>query len=65
MMGGEQSRPQPSTGAALCRRQAGRPISQFDAQIAAITSAAGASVATRNGGDFEGCNIQVLNPWED
>ena len=51
------------THIAVQRRRAGRPISQFDAQIAAIASAARAAVATRNLSDFEGCGIKVLNPW--
>ena len=46
------------------RRRAGRPISQFDAQIAAIASASRAPVATRNVSDYENCGIQVLNPWD-
>lgn len=45
------------------RRAAGRPISQFDCQIAAIGRAHGASVATRNTVDFEHCGIQLINPW--
>jgi predicted nucleic acid-binding protein len=45
------------------RRQAGRPISQADAQIAAIARSRGATLATRNVSDFEGCGIEVLNPW--
>ena len=45
------------------RRHAGRPISQFDAQIAAIARSARGAVATRNGRDFEDCGIDVLNPW--
>lgn len=45
------------------RRAAGRPISQFDCQIAAIARAHGAAVATRNVGDFEGCGIEVIDPW--
>lgn len=45
------------------RRGAGRPISQFDCQIAAIGRAQGATVATRNARDFEGCGIQVIDPW--
>lgn len=45
------------------RRRAGRPISQFDAQIAAIASAIGAAVATRNVADFQGCGIDVIDPW--
>lgn len=46
------------------RRTAGRPISQFDAQIAAIAHARGGAVATRNVKDFWGCGIEVINPWE-
>jgi predicted nucleic acid-binding protein len=45
------------------RRRAGRPISQFDAQIAAIALSAGADVATRNVADFEGCGLRLVNPW--
>lgn len=47
------------------RRTAGRPISQFDCQIAAIGRALGAAVATRNAKDFEGCGITVIDPWND
>lgn len=46
------------------RRSAGRPISQFDATIAAITRSYGATLATCNSKDFEGCGIDVVNPWE-
>ena len=49
---------------AAARRRKGRPISAFDAQIAAITRAAGADLATRNVDDFEGCGIDVIDPWE-
>ena len=45
------------------RRQAGKPISQADAQIAAVARSRGASLATRNVPDFEGCGIEVINPW--
>ena len=45
------------------RRAAGRPISQFDAQIAAIALHAGAKLATRNVNDFENCGVTVVNPW--
>jgi toxin FitB len=48
---------------AVARRQSGRPIAQFDAQIAAIARSTGAAVATRNLADFEGCGIRVINPW--
>ena len=48
---------------AASRRALGRPITQWDAQIAAIARSRGASLATRNTGDFEHCGITVLNPW--
>ena len=47
------------------RRQAGRPIAQADAQIAAIARSRGAALATRNEPDFDGCGIQVVNPWTE
>ena len=49
---------------ATVRRRAGHPISHFDAQIAAIANAVGATVATRNVVDFEGCDVKVVNPWD-
>lgn len=48
---------------ALARRAAGRPVTQFDTQIAAIAHALGAAVATRNTVDFDWCGVTVLNPW--
>lgn len=48
---------------ASARRQAGRPISHADAQIAAIARSRGAEIATRNVADFEGCDVRVLDPW--
>ncbi len=48
---------------AASRRQAGRPISLADAQIAAIARSRGAELATRNVPDFEGCGIEIVNPW--
>ena len=45
------------------RRAGGRPISQFDAQIAAIARQHGARLATRNVGDFQGCGVSVVDPW--
>ena len=49
---------------AAVRRQSGHPISEFDAQIAAIASSHGAAVATRNIGDFINCGVKVISPWE-
>ena len=45
------------------RRLAGRPISQFDAQIAAIALHNDASLATRNFKDFDGCGLRLINPF--
>ncbi len=48
---------------AASRRQAGKPISQFDAQIAAIAQSRGAALATRNLADFAECGVEIINPW--
>jgi len=45
------------------RRRAGRPISHFDAQIAAIARFTGGAIATRNVTDFDACGVTVLDPW--
>ncbi len=45
------------------RRRDGRPISQFDAQIAAIALSHGASLATRNIADFTGLGLILVDPW--
>lgn len=42
---------------------AGNPISFADCAIAAIASARGFMLATRNVRDFKGTNIKILNPW--
>lgn len=47
------------------RRQGSQPISQIDAQIAAIVRSRGARLATRNVRDFADCGITVVNPWGD
>ena len=48
---------------AASRRAQGRPITDLDAQIAAIARSRGATLATRNTADFEGCGIRLVNPW--
>ena len=48
---------------AAARRAAGKPILDADCQIAAIASACGAAIATRNVKDFAGCSIDIINPW--
>jgi predicted nucleic acid-binding protein len=49
---------------AASRRAAGRPISQFDCQIAAIARVRQAVLATRNTADYEDCGIEVIDPWQ-
>jgi predicted nucleic acid-binding protein len=48
---------------ASARRASGHPINHADCQIAAIAHSIGAAVATRDEEDFEGCGINVINPW--
>jgi toxin FitB len=47
------------------RRGNGTPISQADAQIAAICYSRNAAIATRNVADFIGCGIFIINPWSE
>jgi toxin FitB len=47
---------------AASRRLADRPISQFDAVIAAVARSRGASLATRNTKDFADSGIGLINP---
>ena len=46
------------------RRAVGRPMSNFDAQIAAITRVMDAFLVTRNGTDFDRCGVRVINPFD-
>jgi toxin FitB len=48
---------------AASRRAAGRGADSFDIQIAAIAQSLGAAVATRNVAHFEGCGLEVIDPW--
>lgn len=45
------------------RRKIGRPLSDFDGQIAAIARTRGYSIATRNVADFEHCLVELINPF--
>lgn len=46
------------------RRRSGRPLSVPDGQIAAISRSGAYSLATRNTRDFEGCGLELINPFE-
>lgn len=48
---------------AAARRAQGRPGGQSDLMIAGITRSRGATLATRNQRDFEGCGITLVDPW--
>ena len=45
------------------RQRAGKPISGFEALIAAVCRAHGAVLATRNVADFDGVGLDVTDPW--
>ena len=45
------------------RNSIGRPISQFDAMIAAIARARHFTVATRDIAGFQHCGVRVIDPW--
>ena len=46
-------------------RTAGKAVSVFDAQIAAIAAAHAFAVATRDAAAFETAGVPVVNPWAD
>ena len=45
------------------RRRAGRSVQIRDVQIAGITKARKATLATRNTRHFEGCGLTLVDPW--
>lgn len=45
------------------RRVQGRPSSESDLMIAGIARSRGATLATRNLRDFDGCDIALVDPW--
>lgn len=46
------------------RKEAGRPLSILDGQIASIARANSFGVATRNVRDFLECGVDIVNPFE-
>jgi len=49
----------------IIRRSIGRPITQHDAMIAAIAKTHSMQLATRNTKDFEGLDIDIVNPFDE
>ena len=45
------------------RRSVGRPINEFDAQIAATVRSRNRVLATRNVSDFDGTGVPIIDPW--
>ena len=45
------------------RKRIGRPLSDFDGQIAAIARVHGFAIATLNLGDFEHCLVDLIDPF--
>lgn len=48
---------------ASSRERAGKPITGFDALIAAVCRSQGAALATRNVSDFADTGIEIIDPW--
>lgn len=46
------------------RQKAGFNTAMLDLMIAAIALTHNAKLATRNTRDFEGCGIELINPWQ-
>jgi toxin FitB len=45
------------------RERVGKPITGFDALIAAVCRSRGAALATRNVADFDGTGVDIIDPW--
>ena len=48
---------------ATMRRSAGRAVALADCQIAAVARSRGMAIATRNVRDFQGLDIEIVDPW--
>lgn len=47
----------------VARERAGRRLEGYDGLILAIAKSHGAGIATRNVADFDGCGVNITNPW--
>ena len=47
------------------RLSQGLHVDAFDMMIAAIAQVYGCAIATRNIGDFDGCSLQLVNPFTE
>ncbi len=45
------------------RRRVGRPTATLDLMIAAVAQTNGATVVTRDISGFEGCGLELIDPW--
>jgi predicted nucleic acid-binding protein len=59
----DQAAAQEAGAIAAARRRAGRPIEIRDVEIAGITAARKATLATRNIRHFEGLGLKLVDPW--
>ena len=50
--------------ARTAREAIGQPVTSPDSLIAGTALAYGATIATRNVGDFAHCGVQVVDPWQ-
>jgi len=50
--------------ARVVREQAGRPVPAMDVLIGGMALAYGATLATRNGTDFDGYGLSLVDPWQ-
>ena len=48
---------------AAMRRSAGRAVALADCQIAAVARSRGMAIATRKVRDFQGLDVEVVDPW--
>jgi toxin FitB len=47
------------------RERSGRRLEGADAFIAAIAASRGLAIATRDIGGFDGCGVELIDPWAD